>query len=176
MIMVTHDQAEAMTLADRIVVFNDRKIQQVASPVEIYSRPANKFVARFVGSPAMTVAPVTRVEGNGSAAVRLGDGTVVQTGIPGDALPAGELELGLRPEHVRVAKDQPAATSATVELVERLGERSIIYARLKDGLAITGEDIGLTGIRVGDEIGLTIDGASAHLFAADGSGYHRPAE
>ena len=172
MIMVTHDQAEAMTLADRIVVFNDRRIQQVASPVEIYSRPANRFVARFVGSPAMTLAPATMVDGGGLVAVRLGDGTVVQTSVPSDGLPQGPLEIGLRPEHVRVAKSGPPATTAKVELVERLGERSIIYARLNDGLAITGEDIGLTDIKVGDEVGLTIEGERAHLFGPDGTGYH----
>ena len=61
-IMVTHDQAEAMTLADRIVVMNDRRIQQVGPPMEIYSRPANVFVAQFVGSPAMTLLPATRAE------------------------------------------------------------------------------------------------------------------
>src|SRR3712207_4755256 len=79
MIMVTHDQAEAMTLADRIVVFNDRRIQQVAAPIEIYVRPANMFVARFVGSPAMTIAPVTLADGGAFASVRLGDGTLIET-------------------------------------------------------------------------------------------------
>jgi multiple sugar transport system ATP-binding protein len=175
MIMVTHDQAEAMTLADRIVIFNDRRIQQVASPIEIYSRPANTFVARFVGSPAMTIAPVKIVDGSGLAQVKLGDGTLVQTEVPGECLPAAEMEIGLRPEHVRVAKNGSGVTTATVELVERLGERSIIYARLKDGLAITGEDIGLTDVRVGDEVPLTIAGERAHLFGPDGAGYHRQA-
>jgi multiple sugar transport system ATP-binding protein len=89
MIMVTHDQAEAMTLADRIVVFNDRRIQQVATPMEIYNRPANTFVARFVGSPAMTIAPATFANGGEYASVRLGDGTVVQTRVPREGLPEG---------------------------------------------------------------------------------------
>src|SRR4029453_10025241 len=88
MIMVTHDQAEAMTLADRIVVFNHRRIPQVATPMEIYNRPANTFVARFVGSPAMTIAPVTMMDGSGTAKVQLGDGTVVETQVPRDGLPA----------------------------------------------------------------------------------------
>ena len=175
MIMVTHDQAEAMTLADRIVVFNDRKIQQVASPIEIYSRPANTFVARFVGSPAMTIAPVTLVEGGDAARVKLGDGTLVQTDVPRDGLPADNVQIGLRPEHVRVAKNGDSSTIAKVELVERLGERSIIYGRLKDGLAITGEDFGLTDVRVGDEVPLTIEGQRAHLFGPDGTGHHRRA-
>lgn len=173
MIMVTHDQAEAMTLADRIVVFNDRAIQQVDTPVQIYSRPANTFVARFVGSPAMTIAPATIVDGDGAATVKLGDGTVVQTDVPRDGLPAENVSLGLRPEHVRVVKSGKPDTVAEIELVERLGERSIIYGRLKDGLAITGEDIGMTDVRVGDEVPLSIDGDRAHLFGPDGAGYHR---
>ena len=171
MIMVTHDQAEAMTLADRIVVFNDRRIQQVATPMEIYNRPANKFVAQFVGSPAMTIAPVTVVDGNGVAKVQLGDGTLIETRIPRDGLPVDNVQIGLRPEHVRVSKS--GATIAKVELVERLGERSIIYGRLKDGLGITAEDAGQSLVNVGDTVPLTIEGDRAHLFGPDGTGYHR---
>jgi multiple sugar transport system ATP-binding protein len=175
-IMVTHDQAEAMTLADRIVVFNDRRIQQVAAPMEIYARPANRFVAQFVGSPAMTIVPATLEPGGTTASVTLGDGTRVDTAVPRDSLPPGEkVELGLRPEHVRVAAGADSATRATVELVERLGERSLVYARLNDGAAVTAEDSGTTTIRTGDQVGLSIDGAAAHLFGPDGTGYHRPA-
>ena len=170
-IMVTHDQAEAMTLADRIVVMNDRKIQQVGAPMEIYSRPANVFVAQFVGSPAMTLAKVTLEDGDGPARVKLGDGSVVQTAVPRDVLPAGELRLGLRPEAVRVA-DAKATTRAKVELVERLGERTLVYARLPDGQAITAEDNAYSRLAIGDEVGLAIDGAVAHLFGPDGTGYH----
>ena len=176
MIMVTHDQAEAMTLADRIVVFNDRKIQQVASPMEIYSQPANTFVARFVGSPAMTLAPVTLADGDDTfATVRLGDGSILHTRVPRAALPDGQLQVGLRPEHIRVAHAGERATTATVELVERLGERSIIYARLKDGLEVTGEDSGISTLKVGEEVGLSIEGEAAHLFGPDGTGFHRQA-
>ena len=172
-IMVTHDQAEAMTLADRIVVVNDRRIQQVAAPMEIYSRPANTFVARFVGSPAMNLLPVELVadEGEG-AAVRLGDGAVVRTRVPRDGLPATGLQVGLRPETVRVAANGEAATSAKVMLVERLGERTLVYGTLSDGQAITAEDSGLSQVRIGDTVGLAIDGGSAHLFGPDGAGYH----
>lgn len=175
-IMVTHDQAEAMTLADRIVVFNDRRIQQVAPPMEIYLRPANKFVAQFVGSPAMTIIPGNLQHADGAAAVTLGDGTVVQTAVPRGGLPAGsQVELGLRPESVRVARDGAAGTQATVELVERLGERSLVYARLKGGSTVTAEDEGVTTLKVGDRVTLAIDGHAAHLFGPDGVGYHRPA-
>ena len=175
-IMVTHDQAEAMTLADRIVVFNDRRIQQVAPPMEIYSRPANTFVARFVGSPAMTIIPANLQDGTGSAVVRLGDGAIVQTEVSREKLPAGErIEVGFRPESIRVANTGEATTRAAVELVERLGERSLVYARMKDGTQITAEDEGVSAVKVGDEIGLRIDGAAAHLFGPDGTGYHRQA-
>jgi multiple sugar transport system ATP-binding protein len=173
-IMVTHDQAEAMTLADRIIVMNDRRIQQVGAPMEIYSRPANVFVAQFVGSPAMTLARVELIDGEGLARVKLGDGAIVQTNVPRGALPAGELRLGLRPESVRVA-DAPATTAAKVELVERLGERTLVYARLPDGQPVTAEDTAHSRLALGDEVTLAIDGAAAHLFGADGTGYHRPA-
>jgi multiple sugar transport system ATP-binding protein len=174
-IMVTHDQAEAMTLADRIVVFHDRRIQQVAAPMEIYLRPANRFVAQFVGSPALTILPVHLADGGSNAAVTLGEGIRIETGVPRFALPASNtLELGLRPEHVRVTGDPAAATAqAEVVLVERLGERSLVYARLANGAAITAEDRGTSALKPGDRVFLAIDGASAHLFGPDGTGYHR---
>jgi multiple sugar transport system ATP-binding protein len=174
-IMVTHDQAEAMTLADRIVVMNDRRIQQIGPPMEIYARPANTFVARFVGSPPMTLAPAELIDAGGGpfARVRLGDGSEVETRVPVAGLGSGEgLQLGLRPEGVTVAGGGAAGTAAKVELVERLGERTLIYARLADGLAITAEDEGYSRVRVGDTIGLRIDGHAAHLFDADGAGHH----
>jgi multiple sugar transport system ATP-binding protein len=174
-IMVTHDQAEAMTLADRIVVMNDRRIQQVGPPMEIYSRPANQFVAQFVGSPAMTLAPASLVGGEGEfAALRLGDGSLLVTRVPKSRLPSsGELRAGIRPEAVRV--DPNGDTEAKVELVERLGERTLIYARLCNGQAITAEDTGDSAVRIGNEILLRIDGAAAHIFDSNGVGYHRAA-
>lgn len=173
-IMVTHDQAEAMTLADRIVVFHDRRIQQVAAPMEIYLRPANKFVAQFVGSPAMTILPVRLADGGEHAAVTLGSGTRIETRVPRASLPnGGPLEIGLRPEHVRVAAAGAASVEAEVILVERLGERSLVYAHLADGGAITAEDSGTSSLKAGDKVGLSIDGGSAHLFGHDGTGYHR---
>jgi multiple sugar transport system ATP-binding protein len=175
-IMVTHDQAEAMTLADRIVVMNDRRIQQVGPPMEVYSRPANTFVARFVGSPAMTLAPVELVSAGGRfASVRLGDGAQVDTRIAADGLGDGPLQLGLRPENVTVTSVGHATTVGKVDLVERLGDRTLVYAHLADGLAITAEDEGYSRIRNGDTVGLRIDGSSAHLFGADGAGHHAEA-
>src|SRR5688500_13396868 len=155
-IMVTHDQAEAMTLADRIVVMNDRRIQQVGPPMEIYERPANVFVAQFVGSPAMTLAPAELVDGDGEKLrLKLGDGAEVETAVPRAALRSnGELRLGRRPENVRVADSTEATTRAKGELVERRGERSLVYGRLANGQAITAEDEGNSRVKIGDEVGI----------------------
>jgi multiple sugar transport system ATP-binding protein len=171
LIMVTHDQAEAMTLADRIVVMNDRRIQQVGAPMEVYSRPANAFVARFVGSPAMSMLPARLLGGDPWAMLRLGDGTLVETRVKRDGLPAEGLQLGLRPEMVRVAGDE-AGLQAEVELVERLGERTLVYAVLADGARIIAEDAGTSALRVGDKVALRVDGAAAHVFGPDGAGFH----
>ena len=172
-IMVTHDQAEAMTLADRIVVINDRRIQQVGAPMEIYDRPANSFVAQFVGSPPMTLAPAELVEGGGEfARLKLGDGSQVETRVPRAGLPGQGLQMGVRPEAVRVAAGGDATTKAKVELVERLGERTLIYARLSDGQAITAEDEGYSRVAINDEVSLKIDGSAAYVFGPDGVGHH----
>ena len=168
MILVTHDQVEAMTLADRIVVMKDRKVQQVGSPMEIYDRPANRFVASFVGSPPMNFLPVT--VGEGGAKATLGDGTVLATAVSGFS--GGGGELGLRAEHVRVCAAGEGQLSATVDMVERLGERTLVYGRLKDGTAITAEDVGASRVRMGDTVGLKVEAQAGHLFDADGVGYH----
>lgn len=171
-IMVTHDQAEAMTLADRIIVMNDRRIQQIGPPMEIYSQPANIFVAQFVGSPAMTLLSCTLADSSDCARVRLGDGSLVATHVPSSKLPGGELRLGIRPEAVRVA-NRDASTRGRVDLVERLGERTLVYATLGDAERITAEDNAHSSVKIGDVVPLEIDGSAAHLFGSDGTGYHR---
>jgi multiple sugar transport system ATP-binding protein len=175
-IMVTHDQAEAMTLADRIIVMNDRKIEQVGPPLDIYSRPANTFVAQFVGSPAMTLLPAQLVDGGDHAAFKLGEGSIVETEVPRSALPrSSDFRLGLRPEAVHVAKRGKATINAKVDLVERLGDRTLIYAHLSDGQPITAEDVGNSHVNIADDVPLKIDGAAAHVFDSAGAGYHRGA-
>ena len=106
--------------------------------------------------------------------MKLGDGSILHTRVPRDGLPQGELRVGLRPEAVRVA-DAAATTRAKVELVERLGERTLIYGKLADGQAITAEDTAYSALKLGDEVALAIDGASAHLFGPDGAGHHAAA-
>ena len=107
-------------------------------------------------------------KGGEFAAVRLGDGTRVETRVKRDGLPAEGLQLGLRPEMVKVG----GAVAAEVELVERLGERTLVYAVLGDGAKIIAEDVGSSAVRVGDKVGLAIRGEAAHLFGAHGRGFH----
>jgi len=178
MIFVTHDQVEAMTLADRIVVMNEGRIEQVGTPMEIYTRPATKFVARFVGVPAMTFLDAMVVgQGGGEqggAVLRLPDGTELRTPVPADGLPAHQpITLGLRAEAVRI--DGQGSTLGTVEVVERLGDRTHLHVRLQDGSTLIAEDAGLSGVAVEDRVALRIDPAAVHLFGADGVGRHAAA-
>ncbi len=172
-IMVTHDQAEAMTLADRMVVMNDCRIQQIGRPMDIYARPANVWVARFVGSPAMTVAPVELIASDSEfARVRMACGAEITTQVPAAPLQSGKIEIGLRAGAVRATALGQGTIDADVGLVERLGDRTLIFAELEGGQEIVAEDIGTSSVRMGDRIGLAIDGAAAHLFSADGTGHH----
>lgn len=171
MILVTHDQVEAMTLADRIVVMKDRKIQQVGTPMEIYSRPNNVFVAGFVGSPPMNILKAEIVEEKGFAVARLGDGAEIRTAVKMAGLPASaHWRVGLRPESVSVAAE--GDLTAHVEFVERLGERTLVYTKLKDGTAVTAEDEGSSRVAMGDTVSLKVDGKAAHLFDGEGLGFH----
>ena len=164
MIYVTHDQTEAMTLADRIVILNDCKIEQVGTPMEVYSRPASRFVASFIGSPAMNLVPVTLTGQRDRAAARLGDGSVVP--LPFAPKGDGPWELGIRPEALTVSSG--GATKATATVVERLGDRTLVYAKLSDGVQVIAQDSGKSGVKAGDSIGLHFDAGELHLF--DGQG------
>jgi multiple sugar transport system ATP-binding protein len=134
MIYVTHDQIEALTLADRIAVMKDRTFQQIGAPQEIYQRPANRFVATFVGSPAMNFIP-GRIEPGAdgpvfqSASLRLGLPTYPFVQMPVEATP---VELGIRPEHVILAPDGADAHEVSVELSEPMGSDLLAWTRLGD--------------------------------------------
>lgn len=164
MIYVTHDQTEAMTLADRIVILNNCRIEQVGTPMEVYAKPASRFVASFIGSPAMNLLPVTLTAQGDRAAARLGDGSVV----PLSGAPKGEgpWELGIRPEALTVSSG--GTTIATATVVERLGDRTLIHAKLSDGLLVIAQDSGKSQVKVGDRVGLSFDTGELHLF--DGQG------
>jgi len=174
MVFVTHDQVEAMTLASRIVVMNQGRIEQVGTPTEIYARPATRFVAGFIGTPAMNFLPVASVTDEaGTAVVGLPDGSLVNTGVALSALPGGQgLTLGVRAEDIVAG----AGTPAKVDVVERLGERTLIYAVLQDGSTIVYDEPGDARVRIGDEVRIAIDGGHAHLFDQAGRAYRAAAE
>ncbi|RWX67177.1 ATP-binding cassette domain-containing protein, partial [Mesorhizobium sp. M4B.F.Ca.ET.089.01.1.1] len=173
MIYVTHDQVEAMTLADRIVILNNCRIEQMGRPVDVYARPASRFVATFVGSPAMNILPVT-VSGSGDRLnARLTDGSLVE--LPGTPANMDWRELGVRPESLTVVAEGNQ-TSATATVVERLGERTLVYARLADGTQVTAQDRGLSSVKPGDAVRLKFDTTALHLFAPDGSAWHARAD
>ncbi len=170
MVFVTHDQVEAMTMATRIIVMNKGQIEQVGTPMEIYRRPATRFVATFVGTPAMNVLKgLVEAGGDGRAIVLLPDGSRVQTDVPLAGLGADrEIELGIRAEHIDAGGELPAK----VEVVERLGDRALIYARLHDGSTLTYEDAGDSPVRIGDAVTLSIRRPAAHIFDARGRTHH----
>ncbi len=169
MIYVTHDQTEAMTLGDRIVVLNDCKIEQIGTPMDVYTYPASRFVAGFIGSPAMNFLKVEMSGSGDSMVATLGDGSRVSLTItvPG----SGQYELGIRPEAVRVT-DGKGDTSGTAKVVEHLGDRTLVYVALKDGTQITAQDTGRSTLVAGDQVNLTFDTSQLHLFDESGKAYH----
>ncbi|MGB3339207.1 MAG: sn-glycerol-3-phosphate ABC transporter ATP-binding protein UgpC [Devosia sp.] len=172
MIFVTHDQTEAMTLASRIVVMNNRRIEQIGTPMEVYSRPASRFVAAFVGSPAMNFLPVASVgESDGKLVVNAG-GASMATDIAANLLPSRDgLTLGVRPDALRVSSDT-GGFNGTVELLERLGDRTLVHVRLADGTLVVAEDIGKSTLEPGVPVSLAADRRETHLFDAEGVAYH----
>lgn len=175
MIFVTHDQVEAMTLATRIVVMNRGRIEQVGPPMEIYRNPASRFVAGFIGSPAMNFLDVARVQGEGGqVAVRLPDGTLVQTTVPESRLSSdAKLELGVRPEALAIDRaDAPGVLVGTAEVVERLGDQTHAHIALKSGGVIIAHAHRDSLIAAGDTVGLRLDAAAVHLFDESGAAHH----
>jgi multiple sugar transport system ATP-binding protein len=169
MIYVTHDQTEAMTMADRIVVLNDRKIEQIGTPMEVYSRPATRFVAGFVGSPSMNFLEVTLSGDSPMRTATIGDGSKIDLSI---SVPqAGTYELGIRPEAIQVTKGKPD-TKGQAKVVERLGDRTLVYVRLSDGAMLTALDAGNSAVMPGDTVGLKFNTSQLHLFDASGTAYH----
>ncbi|MDP2697557.1 ABC transporter ATP-binding protein [Thalassospira sp.] len=130
-VYVTHDQIEAMTMADRIVAMHDGIIQQVGTPIEIYDHPANIFVASFIGSPAMNFLHGTCIKTDTTSAIRFADGHILPVA-PRPGLYAGqEITLGARPEHVAIAAPEtPGALPARVDLIEPMGLSTLIHVTL----------------------------------------------
>ena len=162
MIYVTHDQVEALTLADRIVVLNAGDIQQVGTPLDLYDRPANKFVAQFIGSPTMNVFAVDVAEGG----IRLGNGTVI--GLDGAADASLVRELGVRPEHMSIAQNGAADMQGEAELVEHLGSDTNIHVQVPGVGSVLVREHGHFEMKIGDTADISLDRNKLHLFDEHG--------
>ena len=165
MIYVTHDQVEAMTMADKIVVLNAGKIEQVGSPLDLYNRPHNRFVAGFIGNPKMNFlqGTATRADGSG-VVVDLGDlGTITVPRPAASNLTGQQVVVGIRPEHVSLGGEGFAMT-LTPTLIERLGIHTIAYAPLANGDNFISLFDGEPAIGTGQELKITIDPQHVHLF------------
>jgi multiple sugar transport system ATP-binding protein len=169
MIYVTHDQVEAMTLADRIVILNDCKIEQIGTPMEVYSRPASRFVATFVGSPAMNILPISASGSGDRLGARFGDGTLIE--LAGAPMDREWREVGVRPEALTISTGN-GEMDGRATVVERLGERTLVHVRLADGTQVIAQDRGLSTVEAGATVRLSIDKTALHLFAGDGSTWH----
>jgi multiple sugar transport system ATP-binding protein len=167
MIYVTHDQMEAMTMADRIVVMRAGHIEQVGTPLEIYDTPANSFVGSFIGSPAMNLVEGAVVSSDGGAALKDGDGGLWPLPERASNYAGRSVQLGIRPEHIFVQAD---GLSATVRSVEPTGSETHVQLDI-GGKTIVAVLRDRPSIAVGDTIRIGFDSARAQLFDAQ-SGLH----
>ncbi|BBE71653.1 ABC transporter ATP-binding protein [Oharaeibacter diazotrophicus] len=174
MIYVTHDQVEAMTLADRIVVLNGGRIEQVGTPMELYHTPDNLFVARFIGSPAMNVVPA-KIESAGSPARISTPGSAAPFEVPAvvPAAAAGApASFGVRPEDLSLT-DGTGLFRGRVTIVERLGENTLLYVDTGAGEPIVAKVPGTAPVERGATVALTAPVERTHLFGADGRAFQR---
>ncbi|MCC7046876.1 MAG: sn-glycerol-3-phosphate import ATP-binding protein UgpC [Alphaproteobacteria bacterium] len=159
---VTHDQVEAMTLADRLIVMNAGVAEQIGTPMELYARPATTFVGGFIGSPAMNFFPGRAANGR----VELEGGIVLA--MP-NTVPSGDVTVGIRPEHMTLGGGPGASLPLKVELIEHLGAEALVYGRLPGGAELTARIDGESDVAVGSQLALSVDPRHVHLFGrADG--------
>jgi multiple sugar transport system ATP-binding protein len=151
-IYVTHDQVEAMTLADRVVVLRDGLVEQVGTPLELYDRPANQFVAQFIGTPKMNMVGASKLK------------SLAATGrkAPLDGF------VGLRPEYVELVAPADGEFKATVDLVEALGAETLVYVTTEWGEPIVSRHTERSTLVAGEKVGVKIDLSTAHFFDAKG--------
>ena len=171
MIYVTHDQIEAMTMADKIVVLQAGVIEQAGTPLELFHRPRNRFVAGFLGNPTMNFLPaVSEGSGEGGVRVRLASGGAVTVPVAGRVAAGEAVTLGIRPDDLR-----PGAGGLTLtpEVVERLGNQTVIHAATPEGAAVIVVGGGAEQVAVGQPFEAGFDPSDAHLFREDGSALER---
>ena len=167
MIYVTHDQTEAMTMADRIVVLRAGRIEQVGTPIELYDRPANAFIAGFLGAPRINLIParVTAVAGDRLTLEGAGGFTLDARAQPESVAVGATVTLGLRPENLTPRDDGEIA--GTVDVVEQLGAMQLVYATLADGTSIVAEQRGGAAPAIGAMVRFAIGDGIRHVFDAD---------
>jgi len=175
MIYVTHDQVEAMTLADRIVVLSAGRIEQVGPPLELYERPANLFVARFIGSPAMNVMPVTIIGTGDTTRIKLKDGSEVSVDVTTAASEQGKTaSFGVRPEDLAIATGDESLFEGEVEIVEALGEVTLLYVNGPvEEEPVVVKLPGIVDVKKGQKLRFSADKTKLHLFDAAGQTYRR---
>jgi ABC-type sugar transport system ATPase subunit len=169
-VYVTHDQEEAMTLADRIVVMRAGEVVQIGSPMQIYSDPVNHFVADFFGSPSMNLLAGEIVHENGAPRFRMA-GLNVALPERFKSVASGAATLGIRPEHVGVARDGGGDVQLPVRLVEPLGRDTLLYfdAGAERPFVAVSEGLAMADVAVGAKVALTFDPRRLYLFGADGT-------
>ena len=175
MIYVTHDQVEAMTLADRIVVLSAGRVEQVGAPLDLYERPGNLFVAKFIGSPAMNIIPATIAAAGPQTTVTLAGGKSVTLDIATDPTEKGKkASFGVRPEDLRVAAGEDYLFEGEVSIVEALGEVTLLYIEgLVPGEPIIAKIPGILNVSRGQKMRFSADRAKLHLFDEKGETYRR---
>jgi multiple sugar transport system ATP-binding protein len=176
MIYVTHDQVEAMTLADKIVVLEAGFVRQVGAPLELYHRPQNLFVAGFIGSPKMNFITVqAKVVATDGITVEAADVPAITVPVDATGAVAGaEVTLGIRPEHIHL--DGATGVPVTVDFVERLGHQTIVQAkRSSDDTILIAVLDGDVPVKAGQTTRFAFAATDCHLFNAEGNAFMRPA-
>lgn len=177
MVYVTHDQVEAMTLGDKIVVLNEGRVQQMGTPLALYQQPANRFVATFIGSPMINLllAQVESISPQG-AWLKLPNGRSTLARVDSSCLSVGEtVEVGLRPEHCQTltSMDQAQAEDCTlraqITLVEHLGESNLLYLKADTGQELVVRGHGDAEVRIGENVVVRAASEALYLFRSDGT-------
>jgi multiple sugar transport system ATP-binding protein len=167
MIYVTHDQTEAMTLADQIVVLQGGSIQQAGRPLELYNQPQHLFVAGFIGSPRMNLIPA-RIEQHGAECALIAGPNRLLIPRHTDIHAHAECTFGIRPEHLRLCSESEADLTARVELTEQLGGETYLYCEAEEIGALTLHQVGQLPVQRGEVLHLAVDRSQLHIFDADG--------
>ncbi|WP_343315819.1 ABC transporter ATP-binding protein [Brucella sp. BE17] len=164
-VYVTHDQIEAMTMADHVVVMKDGKIEQQGSPIDLYEKPVNRFVAGFIGSPAMNFVPASVGADGQALMLELGSGTAKPLRSPKALQPGQRVVVGIRPEHISIAYTGERRLDLDVSTVETTGSATFVSLKTEPDILIVVQ--GRTEIKSGDRVGLSFELSMMHLFDED---------